>query len=62
MRKSVDGDYLPAMRQEAIDLQLRKELAHLHRKVNHGCANFYCPDCDQPREIEGYIAADPMDV
>jgi len=31
--------------------QLRNELRHLQRKVEHGCAGFYCEDCDKGSEV-----------
>lgn len=49
-------------RLQAENEQLRVELVHLQRKIDHGCANFYCSECDTPQQIEGYTASDPMDV
>ena len=31
--------------------RLRDELRHLQRKVDHGCAGFYCEDCDKESEV-----------
>jgi len=31
--------------------KLRNELRHLQRKVDHGCAGFYCEDCDKGSEV-----------
>jgi len=45
LRTTCGGRELEIEAAEEIE-RLRNELCHLQRKIEHGCAGFYCENCD----------------